>query len=435
MRMGHFWLVLALAANAVAQDGAQEGEGPALSAVSVVNAADLHAGPVAPSEVVVLYPTRAGPSRMAPWAVDAMHMSQYSVDSLGGARVLFDGVAAPLVYAESGRICAIVPYRVTGKTTTEVVVEYQGKRSAPVELPVVPSAPALFTLDATGVGQAAMLNETGCCNSVRNPAVRGSVASLYATGEGFPLPGAPQGPMPRLPVRVTVGGVPAQILWTGNVGVLQANFRIPANAPVGDAVPLVLTVGNARSSAPVTMAVRSQRQQILVAASDLALRRRLGHSHAGRLRRLRRQRWGAGHRPGEGAKCRSGNCRSGAAAGGKRGHDADHQGPSPSRENSGHRGRHQRGRNKSRRPSRRAGRVGQATDASKHSGASARAAPPASSGLLSSDLDFARAIANLFDVHSQFVHHREQGIGLRRPRRADAVEVAFQPAVRMAGQE
>ena len=223
----------------------------------------------------MLYPTRAGPSRMAPWAVDAMHMSQYSVDFLGGARVLFDGVAAPLVYAESGRICAIVPYRVTGKTTTEVVVEYQGKRSAPVELPVVPSAPALFTLDATGVGQAAMLNETGCCNSVRNPAVRGSVASLYATGEGFPLPGAPQGPMPRLPVRVTVGGVPAQILWTGNVGVLQANFRIPANAPVGDAVPLVLTVGNARSSAPVTMAVRSQRQQILVAASDLALRRRL----------------------------------------------------------------------------------------------------------------------------------------------------------------
>ena len=271
MPMGRVWFVLALAAAALAQESA----GPKLTAVSVVNAADYHAGPVAPSEVVVLYPTAAGPSQMVPWALDAMHMSQYSVDSLGATRVLFDGIAAPMVYAESGRICAIVPYRVAGKKTTEVVVEYQGQRSSPVVLPVVPSAPAVFTLDASGAGQAAMLNETGCCNSVRNPAVRSTIASLYATGEGFPLPGAATGPVARLPVRVTVGGLPAQILWTGNTGVLQVNFRIPANAPVGDAVPLVLTVGTAHSTAPVTMAVRSQRQQILVAASDLALRRRL----------------------------------------------------------------------------------------------------------------------------------------------------------------
>ncbi|HUD14177.1 MAG TPA: response regulator, partial [Terracidiphilus sp.] len=70
-------------------------------------------------------------------------------------------------------------------------------------------------------------------------------------------------------------GVPAQIVWTGNVGLLQVNFRIPANAPVGAAIPLVLTVGNAHSTAPVTMAIRSQRQQILVVAGDLALRRNL----------------------------------------------------------------------------------------------------------------------------------------------------------------
>jgi two-component system, OmpR family, response regulator len=72
-----------------------------------------------------------------------------------------------------------------------------------------------------------------------------------------------------------VGGVPAQIEWTGNVGVLQVNFRIPVNAPVGDAVPLVLTVGNAHGTAETTMAIRSQRQQILAVAGDLACRRRL----------------------------------------------------------------------------------------------------------------------------------------------------------------
>jgi len=120
-----------------------------------------------------------------------------------------------------------------------------------------------------------MLNETGCCNSVRNPAVRGTVASLYATGEGLPLPGAAKRPATPLPVRVTVGGVPAEIVWMGNVGVLQVNFRVPANARVGDAVPLVLSVGDARSSAAVTMAVRSARQQVLVVAGDLATRQLL----------------------------------------------------------------------------------------------------------------------------------------------------------------
>jgi CheY-like chemotaxis protein len=125
-----------------------------------------------------------------------------------------------------------------------------------------------------------MLNETGCCNSVRNPAVRGTVASLYATGEGLPLPGAAKLQTP-LRVRVTVGGVPAQIVWSGNVGVLQVNFRIPPNAPVGDSVPLVLTVGDTHSSAEVTMAVRSSRQSILVVATDLAVRRSLSAMLAG----------------------------------------------------------------------------------------------------------------------------------------------------------
>jgi len=275
--MGRVWFGLALVAAALAQEGASDirANVPKLSAISVVNAADYHSGAVAPSEIVVLYPTDAGPSRMVPWALDAMHMSQYSVDSLGGTRVLFDGVAAPMVYSESGRICVIVPYQVAGRKTTEVVVEYDGQRSVPLVLPVVRSAPALFTLDASGEGQAAMLNETGCCNSVRNPAVRGTIASLYATGEGLPFPGAAQRPVTPLPVSVTVGGVPAQIVWTGNVGLLQVNFRIPANAPVGAAIPLVLTVGNAHSTAPVTMAIRSQRQQILVVAGDLALRRNL----------------------------------------------------------------------------------------------------------------------------------------------------------------
>src|ERR1700722_19188494 len=195
--------------------------GPELSARDVVNAADYKGGGVVPGEIVVLFPSNAGPPHLAPWGLDG---NQKTPTSLGDTRVLFDNLAAPVFYSVSGRVGAIVPYEVAGKKTTEVVVEYQGKRSPPVTLPVVGSAPALFTLDASGKGQAAMLNETGCCNSVRNPAPRGTVVSLYGTGEGrtdprgndetVSVPGRPaRFWVPQLPVKVTVGGVPAEVRY------------------------------------------------------------------------------------------------------------------------------------------------------------------------------------------------------------------------------
>jgi len=45
---------------------------PELFARNVVNAADYRGGAVAPSEIVVLYPTNAGPPEMAPWALETM---------------------------------------------------------------------------------------------------------------------------------------------------------------------------------------------------------------------------------------------------------------------------------------------------------------------------------------------------------------------------
>jgi len=240
---------------------------PSLSARDVVNAADYSHGGVAPGEVVILYPSNAGPSRMVPWGL-AGNLNEST--TTGDTRVLFDGRPAIVIYSSKGQIGAIVPSSVAGKPATEVVVEFQGERSAPATLPVVDSSPAIFTLDATGKGPAAMLNETGCCNSIRNPAPRGSCVSLYATGEG-------RIPLGRVApnISVTVGGVLAQVILTENVGSLQVNFRVPGNAPIGDAVPLVLTVGNRHSSPAVTMAVRSAKQNILVMDQDPAIRRRL----------------------------------------------------------------------------------------------------------------------------------------------------------------
>ena len=237
---------------------------PELTAHDVRNAADHSTGGVAPGEVVVLSPSNAGPPEMVPWGLEA---NLGVTDAIGETRVYFDNAAAPIIYTVRGRICTVVPIAVAGRKSTELVVEYQGKRSVPVTLIVVSSAPAIFTLDASGKGQAAMLNETGCCNSVRNPAVLGTVVSLYATGEGKLTPRRT-----AREVSVTVGGVPAPILFTQNEGSLQVDFRVPANAPAGDAVPLVLTVFGRRSSPEVTMALRSPRQRVLVVDGNAAIR-------------------------------------------------------------------------------------------------------------------------------------------------------------------
>jgi len=257
--------------------------GPEFLARDVVNAADYRGGGVAPGEIVVLFPSNAGSPEIAEWHLDD---DGRAAAPLGATRVFFGNIAAPVVYSVTGQVCAIVPYEIANKNTTEVVLEYRGVRSPPVTLPVVGSAPALFTLDASGKGQAAMLNETGCCNSVRNPAPRGTVVSLYGTGEGkttpqgadetVPVPGRPAHFwLPQLPVKVTVGGVSAEVLSVRNIGLLQVNVRVPPNAPAGDAVPLVLTAGSARSADGVTMAIRSSRRRVLVVDHEPAIRNRL----------------------------------------------------------------------------------------------------------------------------------------------------------------
>ncbi len=250
---------------------ARGADGPELRAGDIVNAADYRGGGVTPGEVVVLFLSGAGPGRIAAW--DLTNEGKPS-NPVGATRVLFDNIAAPVVYAMKGQVAAIVPFEVSEHTETQVVLEYGGVRSAPVTLPVTRSAPALFTLDVSGRGQAAMLDETGCCNSVRNPAPQGTVVSLYATGDGQTAPWSMR--PSKLPIAVTVGGVPGEILDVRNVGVLQVNFRVPAAAPTGDAVPLVLAVGESRSSSAVTMAVRSSRRRVLVVSPDQAVGEWLG---------------------------------------------------------------------------------------------------------------------------------------------------------------
>jgi uncharacterized protein (TIGR03437 family) len=228
---------------------------------SVTNAASFATGPIAPGEYVTIFGTFIGPATPASEQVINGALST----SLGGTRVLFDGTPGPLIYVSATQVSAIAPYSLDGRASTQIQVEYQGVRSPPITIRIAGSAPGIFTLDQNGQG--AILNQDNTVNSSTNGAAAGSIISIYATGEGAVIPQGVGGaiigstlPMPRLPVTVTIGGQPADILYAGSApglpaGALQVNARIPSGTASG-AAQIVLTVGDASSQSGVTVAIQ-----------------------------------------------------------------------------------------------------------------------------------------------------------------------------------
>src|SRR6185369_4403762 len=132
----------------------------------VVNAASYVGGGVAPGEIVTIFGAAMGPSELV-----RLRVAEDSrlATTLAETRILFDGVPAPLLYVSDRQSSAIVPYAVAGRPSVDVQVEYRGVRSDAVTAPVLASRPGIFSLDGSGRGQGAILNEDGSVNSPSNP--------------------------------------------------------------------------------------------------------------------------------------------------------------------------------------------------------------------------------------------------------------------------
>ncbi len=239
--------------------------GNGLSIGAVTNAASSVGGPVAPGEVVVLYGSGLGPAQLTQYQLDPT--SGLVGTSLAGTSVIFGGTPAPVLYTSATQIGAVVPYGITG-ANVQVFVQYQGQTSAPVTVPVAAVAPALFTADSSGKGQAAASNQDGTVNGPAHPAKVGSYISLWLTGAGQMnpagvdgQPGAAPLPQPAAAVAVTIGGQsvgpPQYVGQAPNVvaGVMQINAQIPSGIQAGNAVPVVVQVGGVSTQAGVTIAV------------------------------------------------------------------------------------------------------------------------------------------------------------------------------------
>jgi uncharacterized protein (TIGR03437 family) len=187
---------------------------------------------------------------------------------LGGVQVLVDGIPCPLLFVSASQINAIVPYSLDKAASAIVVVRYQGVDSASVPVDSAPSASAVFTAASNGQGQASVLNQDQSQNTPANPADKGSIVSVFDTGEGQTNPSGIDGlialpgllPRPLLPVSAQVGGIDAEISYAGAApglvaGGFQINLKIPPNAPSG-AVPIQIKVGEAVSQSGITVSIR-----------------------------------------------------------------------------------------------------------------------------------------------------------------------------------
>ncbi len=235
------------------------------SVAGAANAASYAPGPVAPGEIVTIFGTGLGPATLATLQITD---SGTVATNLAGTQVFFDGYAAPLIYSSATQVSVIVPYEVAGTGNTSLMIEYQGTRSNTMSVPILDSLPGIFTASAQGYGQGAIINQDGTINSSQNGAAPGSIVSIYATGGGQTNPSSVDGTItgnvlatPQLPVTVQISGETAQVFYAGAApgepsGVLQVNAQIPADAPRGTNVPVLITVGNVSSQAGVTVAIK-----------------------------------------------------------------------------------------------------------------------------------------------------------------------------------
>jgi uncharacterized protein (TIGR03437 family) len=199
-----------------------------------------------------------------------------------GASASWSQVYAPMFYASGTQLNIQVPWELSGweNTGVDAFTEWfsgcddcrsptssVGQRL----LPLASTAPGIFTMNAQGTGQGAVLDTSYRLVDASNPAIPGTTyIQIYCTGLGpvtnQPATGAPGPSNPLAETTATptvVIGSETQVviapvvfsgLAPGFVGLYQINARVPAGAPTGTAVGLAISIGDQRSNS-VTIAV------------------------------------------------------------------------------------------------------------------------------------------------------------------------------------
>jgi uncharacterized protein (TIGR03437 family) len=246
--------------------------GPAPQISGVVNSASFQQGTVTPGEIITIFGVGLGPATLSLFNPTTPPIPTSLPAMAPATSVTIGGIGAPLIYTSAAQVSAIVP-SIIGGASAAVVVTYGGLPSLAFTVGIAAVDPGMYTISASGQGQAAVLNynlttNDYTVNSAATAAAKGSIVVLYVTGAGAMSSGnvnllTPLSPAitPIAPVTVTIGGQPATINGAqaapGSVpGVLQINVVVPTAAASGTAVPLTVNIGGVDSQANITMAIK-----------------------------------------------------------------------------------------------------------------------------------------------------------------------------------
>jgi uncharacterized protein (TIGR03437 family) len=237
---------------------------PTPNITTVVNGASFLGGAISPGQFITIMGTSLGPLTPLGPAIDS---TGKVATTLGNVQVFFSATPAPLTYVSSTQINCLVPYGVSGLSTVPIQVKFLAQPSNVVTQNVQSSAPGIFSANASGTGQGAILNSNSTLNTLTNPASKGSTIQIFMTGEGNTNPPGVDGAItanattvPVLPVAVTIGGQPATVVFKGEApgivaGVLQLNVMIPPTVVSGPN-QVSVTIGSNTSQPNLTVAVQ-----------------------------------------------------------------------------------------------------------------------------------------------------------------------------------
>ncbi len=149
-----------------------------------------------------------------------------------------------ILEASSGRLTILVPVLPPG--FAELAVKLQGQLFGKTAVRIAGAVPGILTV-AGGKGQALALNSDGTVNGLDNPAARGSVVSLFITGDAGLAPGQ----------TAEIGGYPADVVWSGAapglIGITQVNIQTPGGFSPSGAVGVTLAFEGYKTQTGVTI--------------------------------------------------------------------------------------------------------------------------------------------------------------------------------------
>jgi uncharacterized protein (TIGR03437 family) len=240
---GNVWIAGASSLSVFSQSTSPIPLAPVIADSGISNAASGQALVVAPGELVIVNGDHMGPDA----GLSASGAGGVLGTELGGVRVLFDGVAAPLLQVGAQQIEAVAPFAVAGKSTAAVTVEYGAMISNTAIVGVLPAVPGI-------------VNQYGDAVALNTPAAPGSIISVFVTGSGVMVPpeadgqiGTRQTSVPALAVSAEYTS-PLQVTYAGSTtwlvsGTIQVNIKLPDELPEnGYWYPIAVRVGDSLSN-------------------------------------------------------------------------------------------------------------------------------------------------------------------------------------------